>query len=250
MVKEANGAAARRLPPSLIFSCYTSSHETLYRDHFLPSLPPGLQSRSTRLDITGTGDFQSRDFLQSIEAKLELMIESIRANTGRAIVWSDVDIIFTRDPTELFAQMLEQEDVDIWYQKEHIDYSDDVNAGLVLMRCNSTVERFYRDVLATMRSVPGLNDQNAINRLLSEGAAVSWSYLPRQFYARSQGWPPPRDIVAYHANVTPGSGGVTQKIRQFRDLRLLLKYGAPYARYVRLRNKTMHSVTKRLGPRL
>ena len=82
-----------------------SSHEVLFCEHILPSLTQGFESHSTRLDIAGTGDYLTRDFLQSFEANAELVLESIAANAGEATIWSDVDIVFTVDPAPLIARL-------------------------------------------------------------------------------------------------------------------------------------------------
>ncbi|WP_158285024.1 putative nucleotide-diphospho-sugar transferase [Hoeflea marina] len=221
-----------------IYSCYTPSHEMLYREYFLPSLPVQFEDHSTRFEIVGSGDFGAPDFLRSIEAKIGLVLDSIAANAGQAIIWSDVDIVYFGDPLPIIAGLLTDQDIDIWFQKEHVGGSDDVNAGLILMRCNAAVEQLFRDALAMMRSTPGLNDQDAINRLIRKQAAGKWAYLPLQFAARSQGWPPATDIVAYHANCTVGADGVGQKLRQFAELNRVRRFGATYWR--------MHSRISRL----
>lgn len=225
-----------------IYSCYTPSHEVLYRDYYLPTLPASLDDHASLIGISGSGDFRSVDFYQTIEAKLELMLDSIASNAGSAIIWSDVDIIYFGDPVPSLQRLLEESDADIWFQKESPDDSDEeVNVGLVLMRCNVAVENFYRDVLATMRSTPGYQDQDSINHLLRDGVDLAWDYLPFQFAAKTHGWPPRRDIVAYHANATVGAGGVNQKIRQFQRLRKLRRLGPAYWHYVRLRERLRQS---------
>lgn len=184
----------------------------------------------------------ARDFLQSLEAKVELVLESIAANPDEAIIWSDVDIVYFGDPAALMLALLTDKQTDIWFQKELVGQSDDVNAGLVLMRCNAAVEQLYRDALAIMRENPQLHDQDAINQLFRNGAAVRWKYLPLQFAARSQGWPPARDIVAYHANCTTGEDGVGQKIRQFAELKRLRRFGWVYWRLYSKVSRLMRKV--------
>lgn len=232
-----------------IYSCFTPSHEILYRDYFLPALPKEFEHHIAPIDISGSGDFGTTDFIQCLEAKLEMALESIVDNAGSAIVWSDVDIIFTRKSVPLFNDLLKDRDTDIWFQKERPGGDKEVNAGLILMRCNEAVERLYRDAIALMRSTPGYNDQHAINDILSKGADISWAYLPHQFAARSHGWPPRRDFVAYHANCTMGDNGVGQKIRQFGKVRKLQRWGPVYWHYVRNRDKLRRSFHKRRNGR-
>jgi hypothetical protein len=80
-----------------ICCCYTPAHEVLFRGYFLPSLPAGLVHESHRLEIPGGGDFLSPEFLQCIRRKITLIRESLIANSGSVILWSDVDIVFQKD---------------------------------------------------------------------------------------------------------------------------------------------------------
>lgn len=221
-----------------IYTCHTPSHEILYRRHFLPSLPAELVNVSFPLEPAGASDFGSPGFLQSIGAKMRLVIDSIEANRGDAILWSDVDIVFRRSPLGFLRELLEMHpEVDIWFQSEARDPGGDVNAGFVLMRCNDAVKALYEAANAMMNASGQCNDQDALNRLLRSDAAPNWAYLPGGFFARSHGWPPRRDIFLYHANCTVGDDGVGQKIRQFRELETFWRYGWPYVQYRRYRGK-------------
>lgn len=228
-----------------IYSCHTPSHDVLYDGLFEPSLPASLENHPNRLEIAGSGDFMTGDFVQTLEEKLGLVLASIAANRGGAILWSDVDIAFFDDPLPLLRDLLKWDRIDIWFQREHDAEPSDINAGFVLMRCNDAVEKLYRDAMAVMRATPGFNDQDAINTLLKGGADIAWEHLPIRFAARSQGWPPCRDLVMYHANLTLGADGVGQKLRQFRDLDRLRRYGPVYLRYQRLEKKL-----RRLGGKI
>lgn len=228
-----------------IYSCFTPSHEVLYREYFFPTLPQDFEPYVAQIDISGSGDFGTADFMQTLEVKIEMVLNSIADNAGSAIVWSDVDIVFTRGSVPQLHDLLKDRSTDIWFQKERQGDDREINAGLILMRCNEAVERLYRDALALMRSMPGYNDQRAINEILSKGADISWSYLPYQFAARSHGWPPRQDFVAYHANGTIGDDGVGQKIRQFAEVRKLQRWGPIYWHYLRNREKLRRSLNKR-----
>lgn len=229
-----------------IYSCFTPSHEILYRDYFLPSLPKDFEPHVSRIDISGSGDFGTADFVRALEAKLEMVLESIADNAGSAIVWSDVDIVFTRESVPQIHDLLKDRDTDIWLQKEMPGDDREANVGLILMRCNASVEMLYRETLALMRSTPGYHDQHAMNEILNSGADISWGYLPYQFAARSHGWPPKQDIFAYHANCTIGADSVGQKIRQLAEVRKLQRWGPIYWHYVRNREKLRRSLNKRL----
>jgi len=78
----------------LLFCCYTPAHEVLYREIFLPSVPAGFEIQPHIIEESGPGDFLSPEFLSCIRKKIDLVLKSIEQNSGRLIVWSDVDIRF------------------------------------------------------------------------------------------------------------------------------------------------------------
>ena len=227
-----------------IYSCHSPSHERLYREHFLPSLPATLENRNNAVESPGSGDYLSPGFMGALAAKLRLMIDSLAANDGQAILWSDVDIIFGGDPLPALSRLLADPETDIWFQKEHEGGGQTVNAGLVLMRCKEAVAAFYREVLAVMADHPGWHDQDAINHLLGHGAALRWAFLPPSFAARSQGWPPPSGFIAFHANCTAGPDGVARKMAMLRAVARLRRFGLPYRLVLKLEARLAHLVRR------
>lgn len=102
-----------------IYSCYTPSHKELFDGYFYKSLPSGLESCAHFVDVEGPGDFKSVGFLEAIKKKLCLIIESVEANPGSVIIWSDVDIVFLRDPTSSIEEIFDDDrDLDIAFQRE------------------------------------------------------------------------------------------------------------------------------------
>jgi hypothetical protein len=109
------------------------------------------------------------------------------------------------------------------------------------MRCSPRVASFFRRVLDAMDAHPEWNDQAAVNHVLPRQSDVRWTQLPITFAARSQGWPPPRDLMLYHANCTAGTNGVMQKERQFADLDLVRRYGLTGVLWTRLSHAPDHA---------
>ena len=207
-----------------IFSCYTPSHEILFEDYFSKTLPASFENHPYILDIAGRGDFKSAGFLNAISEKIRLIVESLESNAGSTIIWSDVDIVFCDNIVLRLDQVLsEKPDVDVFFQKEFAGNQADVNTGFIVMRCHEGVRDFFGRLLANEQLGTRKNEQEIVNEMLGQETGISWDFLPRAFYARSQGWPPPDDIVLYHANVTAGANGVQQKIKQFKRLESLCK---------------------------
>jgi hypothetical protein len=211
-----------------ICCCYTPAHEVLFRGYFLPSLPAGLVHESHRLEIPGGGDFLSPEFLQCIRRKITLIRESLIANSRSVILWSDVDIVFQKDMSGVILAAFDgNPDLRLLVQREARRLPD-VNTGFLALRCSAETEDFFARVEARLASEPDKNEQAVVNDLLlRDGDPICWDYLPWSFYARTHGWPPPRETHLYHANYTKGADGVGQKIAQFEEFAWMRKHGRP-----------------------
>ena len=202
-----------------VYCCYTPAHEPLLRDYFLPSLPNDVRLHAMRLDIDGSGDFLSTEFLRCISRKMELIAESLRQNDGSIIVWTDIDIVFFESFKDRVTSALEENSLDIAFQVEGYEqWAGEVNTGFFVCRCNDRVRGFFERVRKTLREQPDRNEQPVINDLLKESQELKWGFLPYAFSARSHGFPPPPGAVLYHANCTAGKVGVGRKISQFGEL--------------------------------
>jgi hypothetical protein len=206
-----------------LFCCYTPAHEILFTDIFAPSVSSAFTIANKRLEIAGAGDFLSAEFLECIHRKINLIIESIREHEGEIIVWSDIDIqFFDLTPDDLVVCL---GDADIAFQKEG-PLTNEVNTGFVVCRCNKAVESFFAKVRDGLKERPQANEQWVVNLLLAHnGADIAWRYLPLRFYARTHGWPPPADMLIYHANFTAGANGIQKKIDQFHDVAFMRRFG-------------------------
>jgi hypothetical protein len=204
-----------------IYCAYTPSHEVLLRDWFMPSVPREFEVIQRPLPIVGAGDFASAEFLAAIAEKVRMISESITDNPGDWIVWSDVDIVFFRRAAARLAEAISGAGMhQLLFQREFRG-DGDVNGGFIAIRCTDAVRAFFDEVGERLIVNPGKNEQDIYNVLLREPGVVEWGWLPKDFVARSHGWPPRRVMSIYHANCTAGPGGIEQKLRQFRLLPLI-----------------------------
>jgi len=232
-----------------LFCCYTPAHQRLFEEFFKPSLDPEFELHSTLLDIGGSGDFLSPEFIRCILKKIDLVLESLAANEGEIIVWSDIDILFLKPAVAELQKSINLSAKDILFQREGPSASD-INSGFFVCRAGRSVIDLFEKAREEMRLHPGLNEQYAINRILPGFKALNWGYLPLAFYARTHGWPPGSDIILYHANFTPGRDGVSQKIAQFRELRWVRRNGVPalaWSCLKRVPGKLARSVSRALA---
>lgn len=214
-----------------IFCCYTPSHNTLYHDDFLPTIPAGFTVQSEIIEMFGKGHYDSPQFVPCVVKKVDLILQSLREHAGGIIIWSDVDIQFYRLTPEIVTAELG--DRDIAFQAAGVP-ANEINSGFFICRCNDRAIKFFEEVKHRLQNEhAGEIEERVINKLLPtlRERELSWCQLSRRFYARSNYWPPPRDLVLYHANSTPGANGVEVKHRRLREVALLQRYRLPVLLY-------------------
>jgi hypothetical protein len=177
-------------------------------------MPPHLDSVPHCLDIDGHGDFHSDSYMDAIRAKMDLILDSIQENLDSVIVWSDVDIVFVRNPVPVIQEIFDIDgSLDILFQRENT-HSHEVNAGFLAMRCSDILTAFYKLIAFELGRNRHADEQMVINHVLNGNCSVKWSLLPTSFYAKTHGWPPPDDLIIYHANYTHAPESVHKKIDQ------------------------------------
>ena len=220
-----------------IYSCYTSSHERLFQEYFLPTLPPGFELQTIVLDrLQSSGAFRSPGYLECLQEKIRLVTDSLQKHPGELLVWSDVDIVFLdARAAEDLHRLMEASGQDLLFMREGRT-GPTVNGGFYVCRANERTVAFFQGVSAHLAAHPQLLDQDAINDTLPPtGPTLKWGHLPPSYYARTNGWPPPRSLVCYHANETTGADNLRQKIEQFTELRWIRRYGPPAVLWSSLR---------------
>lgn len=232
------------------FCCYTQGHAALFENYFRPSLPEEVELTATLLPGTGPGDFLSAEFLQCISRKLDLILASLRENEGQLIVWTDIDIVFCRPVVRELERLLAESGKEILFQREGKTVPE-INTGFFVCRCSERVAAFFEAVREAMLADPAVNEQIAANNLLWQGGcAIDFGYLPLAYYARTHGWPPPADAALYHANATQGKDGVGQKIRQFKELAWVRRWGRPalaWSCFTKIPKRLLRVAKERLG---
>ena len=141
-----------------------------------------------------TGEFLSHEFKRVIDFKIERIIETIRENIGQIIVWSDIDIVFLKNPYQFIVSKTWQYDVS--YMN---DGGGNLSGGFYAIRCSSETLGAWT-ALRLHPKEAHLYEQAALNEILSK---ASLNLLPDTFWAhhRQVFWNhvPPQNIVAFHA---------------------------------------------------
>lgn len=108
---------------------------------------------------------EKKHFYSGNVLKCELIVEALRANPGKHVLCSDVDIIVNQP--EQFSKYLEQYTTfDITFMKDNI-YNNELNIGFGMLRSCPEVIHYFEKIMKEIHDTNGL-DQEIFNRRISE----------------------------------------------------------------------------------
>lgn len=197
----------------------TDSHHAMYEEFFLKTVPRNITILHKILSSVGEGSYQSKSWQEGVTAKLRWALENFEKFPEEIFVLSDVDIqFFPKFSFEDLHQEFEDSGRDILFQKEtRFPACHEVNTGFYIARSTPWSVELFREAISVCESLTSQNDQVAINAILSSrNQPEKWGHLPLRYYARSQGFPPPSDVVLHHANVTMNVG---EKVSQMHRVK-------------------------------
>ena len=197
----------------------TPQMDAMLDKHFLASCPDDLEITVIRKGMEGDYGWGTGTFVKAVSAKIDGVIDSIRLNQGDIVVWFDVDIQFFGRCSSKLLDCLG--DSDLCFQSEFWPPNGKINAGVIVIRCNSKTLAFFEEVKAHDYSSLRYFDQTLIQSMLDEHyASVRWGVLSVEFWAYSHGGTPPDGMVLHHANV---EGVLGKKIEQLTAVREYLR---------------------------
>lgn len=210
-----------------LLTVYSPANAILYDQFFYPSLPDKTVLKSYQLLESGSSEYGSTHWQAGVSAKVEWAWEHLQElPEGEAFALADADIqFFPGFSLPALEDLLEQSGCDVLYQREfRSGLAPDVNTGFYVARATPAFCCYFEEIRQRLRRADRKSDQTIVNALLPT-YPIRWGYLPGQYYARTQGFPPPRDIVLHHANGTL-SNSLTNKIRQLRRIRAYVERGS------------------------
>lgn len=213
------------MPPITVLVVLSSAHEVLFRRYFQPTLPEGLQLEIFDMGKNKSdGAYMSGEWQEAMCAKVRHALEFCRRSAeGEPFIVSDVDVQFF--PSFRAAGFLEALDAaagDLVFQRERFREGDrEANCGFYAGRNSAAVRQLLAASLESLENDSIKNEQNAVNRLMRE-TGFRYDMFDRRFYARTHGFPPPRDIWVHHASWT---ASVPEKVRQLDRVKRIVKGG-------------------------
>lgn len=108
---------------------------------------------------------EKKHFFSGNVLKCELIVEALRANPGKHVLCSDVDIIVNQP--EQFSKYLEQySKYDITFMKDNV-YNNELNIGFGMLRSCPEVIHYFEKIMKEIHDTNG-QDQEIFNRRIGE----------------------------------------------------------------------------------
>ena len=241
-----------------IYVFYTPSHESLYRDWFLPSLKDDYEFVVKRYEQRSlSGDFMDKGWIETMHAKVDLILEGIRDNMGEVFVHADVDIQFFKPTIKILSRLIEGKDfvvqrdnpqgvacagffacrankktLQLWLDiKENLGKNNLHDQDLLNTYLGTYQQRWLQGKLfqlgEKLHSVALQKAVSLINSMVKNLHQIKWAYLPDEFMSggtlTGKLWNPgqflkvPSQIILHHANWTVGVENKVAQLRYVRD---------------------------------
>jgi len=194
-----------------LYSFYTPSHAVLKDDWFLPSIKDNFNVITAFAEQScPTGVYHDPGFQETVLKKVDIIVDAIKENRGKIIIYADIDIQFFEPIQELIEHALKDNDMVV----QRDSPKGLICSGFFACRCNNQSLAVWEHVKELMMN-ESYDDQNALNRVLKRHERdIRWDYLPVTFFSTGTlagtGWIPgktldiPEGIVLHHANWTKG----------------------------------------------
>lgn len=116
-------------------------------------------------DFSGEKVIMTKDYLDMMWARI-LFLQHVLA-LGYSFVFSDADILWFRNPFQLFDKRADFQIASDYYKGNPHDLSNTANGGFNFVRSNNRSITFYKWWYDSRKSYPDLHDQDVLNKIKS-----------------------------------------------------------------------------------
>jgi len=116
-------------------------------------------------DFSGEKVIMTQGYLDMMWARI-LFLKHV-LELGYSFVFSDADILWFRNPFQLFDETADFQIASDYYRGNPHDLSNTANGGFNFVRSNNRSIRFYEWWYESRRSYPNLHDQDVLNKIKS-----------------------------------------------------------------------------------
>jgi len=187
-----------------IYTAHSDSHNQLYQQFFLPTLPQDLELNSHLIpQECDTANFKDRGWSQTCYRKTKIFLQACDENPKDIFIFSDVDVQFfcSSIVDDLLKELLDH-DIACQYDTGYLPYC----SGFFVCKVNNrTKDLFYK-----ISKLYIDEDQTSLNYHIKTCNA---KFLSHRFYTvaqnigtvwNGQDFDIPRDILIHHANWVVG----------------------------------------------
>jgi hypothetical protein len=198
----------------IIYTNFSESHKDMYDRYFLPSLRNIYSKNEVKVkalfhkQLSPTGDFMSPGFLDTMDIKIDLILQALAESDK--FIFADCDVQFFKPFIKDIETQLNEYDL--------VAQEDRGSICAGFFGCNSNIKtvNLFKEIKSNFRYM--VNDQEALNRLKHK---VKYKLLDKEqyytignFFKNSNGtfvWDnitniiPPRNILIHHANYVIGT---------------------------------------------
>lgn len=215
----------------------------LVDNYFAPSIPKSLDLvlKEFPQEPNFDGRIGNRSFNSVMLSKVQFVCDSIEANWGEVIIYSDCDVQFFGCPISQIKSSLDKKD--IVFQQD--SPRNDLCAGFFAMHCNESTMKLWKKVRGVLQVNLDTHDQAVLNSMIFWSTRLSrllgrfgihlrgplsflkYGLLPDSFFTpgRYTGnvWTPgmdidlPDSILVHHANWTVGTANKVAQLEYVKS---------------------------------
>jgi len=175
--------------------------------------------------------FQTPSWYFAIQQKLGFIIEQVKANPGKLIISSDVDIQFFPPFMEAdIGRRMEEKRLDMLFMREMSREEPPINGGFIAIRCTEAVGQLLESVLERIRKeqLP-FADQTAFTEALrSREHGVQFETIPMDLVIWGTVIPPAILKAWFHHAVCCSTNA--EKLAQFKAIQAARVAGSTWPR--------------------
>jgi len=186
-----------------LFTVYSPTFEVI-KQIFLSSMQDDYDVHMTCLeDIQEVGFILDAAHQQSMMTRHRIALDAINQNMGEIVLVTDLDLLFFGKTQPMVEEAMQGRDMAVQLNGSGLM---DACLGFTAIRCNEVTrvfwETFIDRYIDQLQDNPRAFDQDLFNTMLQE-SDLRWGFFPSQVYHTQHGWPPPEDLLVYHATGVP-----------------------------------------------
>jgi len=163
---------------------------------YMASLIDDIPIKLVRCGLNPTKHVLSGEGKKILDFRAKQQLISIKANIGKVIVWSDLDVVFLGKIQRSVLSALGTADLCLLREKH---YNDTLNGGFVVMHCSHKLAALWQKVVNSDMRKWWDHDQGAIHHFLKKSHDIRFNFLPINKFCCHHLRCDSKDLLMYHS---------------------------------------------------